>query len=240
MQVVVPAAGEGTRLGRLTRDRPKALVEVGGRPLLAHALRSVLHLEPEEAILVVPRPGGPIRARFGDAFGGVPLRYVEQPRPTGLAHAVLAAEPLVRGPFLVIQGDNVHRSNLRPAVDRHRRRGLDALVLTEEVPPSGARQAVCVTRADGSLARIVEHPSGRQRRAGRIVAGVFVFSPAVFDACRQVEPSEEGEHELTDAVNLLLAREDREVEAMRLEGRRVNVNTPEDLRRAERLLREEG
>lgn len=43
-----------------------------------------------------------------------------------------------------------------------------------------------------------------------------------------------------DAVNVLVDREDRRVEALPLEGRRVNVNTPDDLRRAERLLHEEG
>lgn len=237
MQVVVPAAGEGSRLGALTEARPKALVEVAGEPLLAHTLRSILHLEPQEAILVVRRRDGTVRSRLGASFEGLPLRYAGQPHPTGLAHAVLAARPLVRGDFLVIQGDNVHRSDLRPAVDRHRRRGLDALVLTEDVPPSVARQAVCVPGPDGGLLRISEHPDAGEREIGRIVAGVFVFAPTVFDACREVRPSQEGEHELTDAVNLLLERPDRRVEAMALEGRRVNVNTPEDLRRAERLLR---
>ena len=147
------------------------------------------------------------------------------------------AEPLVHGPFLVIHGDNVHRSDLRPAVERRDDRDLDALVLTEEVPPEAARQAVCVTGPDGSLVRILEHPDDVQRKVGRIVAGVFVFSPHVLDACREVRPSEEGEVELTDAVNLLLDRGDRRVEAMPLEGSRVNVNTPEDLRRAEELIR---
>ncbi len=240
MQVVIPAAGEGTRLGARTDDRPKALVEVAGEPLLAHTLRSVLHLEPEEAILVVPGRRGPVEEAFGDRFEGMPLRYVRQARPSGLAHAVLVAEPVVDGDFLVVPGDNVHRSDLRPAVDRLQRRSLDALVLTEEVAPSEARQAVCVTGPDGSLLRIVEHPDPAQREVGRIVAGAFVFARTVFDACRKVEPSEEGEYELTDAVNVLVDREDRKVEALPLEGRRVNVNTPDDLRRAERLLREEG
>lgn len=116
MQVVVPAAGEGTRLGARTEDRPKALVEVAGEPLLAHTLRSVLHLQPDEAILVVPGRGGPMERAFGTSFEGLPLRYVLQVRPSGLAHAVLAGEPLVDGPVVVVQGDNVGRSNLRPAV----------------------------------------------------------------------------------------------------------------------------
>ena len=237
LPIVVPVAGEGTRLRPHTEDRPKALVEVAGEPLLARLLRSVAHLDPPFAVLVVPGRGGPVEQRFGDEFAGLALRYAVQERPEGLAPAVLAARPLLDGPFMVVQGDNVLRADLSPAVGRFRREELDALVLTEEVAPEAARQAVCLTDEAGSLRRIVEHPDEARRRAGLIVAGVLLFSESVFAACRRVEPSEEGERELTDAVNLLLADPAARVAAMPLPGRRVNVNTPDDLRRAEALVR---
>lgn len=240
LPIVVPVAGEGTRLRPFTEDRPKALVEVAGEPLLARLLRSVSSLEPAAAVLVVRRRGGPIEERFGDAFGGIELRYAVQEEPTGLADAVLAARPEVDGPFAVVQGDNVLRADLSPAADRFRREGLDALVLTEEVPPGEARQAVCLTDRHGDLRRIVEHPGPAERTEGRIVAGVTFFSEAIFGACRRVEPSEEGERELTDAVNLLLAEPGARVETMPLPGVRVNVNDPRDLERAEALVGGEG
>lgn len=236
LPIVVPVAGEGTRLRPFTEDRPKALVEVAGEPLLSRLLRSVAHLDPDPAVLVVRRRGGPIEERFGDAFEGIALRYAVQEEPTGLADAVLAARPEVDGPFAVVQGDNVLRADLSPAADRFRREELDALVLTEEVLPGEARQAVCLTDRHGDLRRIVEHPGPAERTEGRIVAGVMFFSEAVFGACRRVEPSEEGERELTDAVNLLLDEPGARVEAMPLPGVRVNVNDPEDLERAEALV----
>lgn len=239
LRLVVPVAGEGTRLRPLTDDRPKALVEVAGEPLLARLLRSMAALGPEAAVLVVRRRDGPVEERFGDACAGIPLRYAVQAEPTGLADAVLAARPLIDGPFMVVQGDNVLRADLGTAAERFRREALDALVLTEEVPAEEARQAVCLTDRAGRLRRIVEHPDADQRSAGRIVAGVMLFSERVLGACRRVRPSEEGERELTDAVNLLL-EEGARVETMPLPGRRVNVNTPEDLERAEALVRGEG
>lgn len=235
MKAVVPAAGEGTRLGALTDGRPKALVEVGGEPLLAHVLSALRQLSPEEVVVVVGREGGPIRERFGSRWRGIPLRWAVQPRPTGLADALLAAEGRVDGDFVTLYGDNVCRADLRAPVARFREEGLDALLLTLRVPPSEARQGLCLTDGDGRLTRIVEHPDERQRREGLVVTGFNAFSPAIFDACRRVEPSEEGERELPDAVNLLL-REGRPVETMPLDGWRVNVNTPEDLARAERRL----
>lgn len=234
MKAVVPAAGEGTRLRPLTEDRPKPLVEVAGEPLLAHVLRSLRPLEPEAAVVVVGRMGDRVVERFGDRFEGLELAYVRQERPEGLARAVLEAEPLVEDELVVMNGDNVYRADLRPVVERRRAEGLDAVLLVERVAPEEARQGVCLTDGEGRVERLVEYPTAEEREAGRVAAGFYAFGPAVFDACRRVGPSEEGEYELTDAVNLLL--EEGSVGSVPLEGRRVNVNTAEDLEAAERLL----
>ncbi|MFB6361927.1 MAG: UTP--glucose-1-phosphate uridylyltransferase, partial [Halobacteriales archaeon] len=65
--------------------------------------------------------------------------------------------------------------------------------------------------------------------------GCYVFSPLIFHACHLVQPSDRGEYELSDAVDLLLAA-GRTVETVSFEGRCVNVNTPQDLERAAALL----
>lgn len=233
MQAVIPAAGEGTRLGPLTADRPQALLPVAGEPLLAHCLRSLSPLELTGAVVVVREPDGPVARRFGDGFEGLPLRYARQARPEGLADAVLSAAPFLDGdPFVVLNGDNVLRGNVREAAERRRREGLDALLVVEEVPPERAHQGVCRTDGRGRLIRMVEYPDEEDRRAGLINTGFGVYSPALLDACRAVEPSEAGEREITDAVNLLLEW-DRPVGILRLRGWRVNVNTPGDLLEAE-------
>lgn len=53
--VVIVAGGAGTRLGR-SGGGPKALVDVGGRPLVAHALDRVTQLAVDEVVVVHP-PG---------------------------------------------------------------------------------------------------------------------------------------------------------------------------------------
>lgn len=239
MKAVIPAAGEGTRLAPLTDERPKPLVEVAGRPLLGHVLDALRPLGPEEYLVVVGRGAGRIMERFGEGYRGVPIHYVRQPVPSGLAHAVLAAEPRVSGEFVVLNGDNVIRADLETPVRRRRREGLDAVLLTEEVPPEEAGQGVCLTDAAGRPVRLVEHPDAEERRVGLVAAGCYAFSPRVFDACRRVRPSEEGEYELADAINVLI-RGRGSVDAVPLDGWRVNVNTPEDVERAERRLRTEG
>jgi glucose-1-phosphate thymidylyltransferase len=92
-----------------------------------------------------------------------------------------------------------------------------------------------VTNGDGEILDVVEKPTDPPSTL--VMTGFYAFSPAVFDACRLVQPSARGEYELTDAVHLLL-ESGRRVDAVPLDGWRVDVGYPEDRDRAERLLRE--
>lgn len=235
MQAVIPAAGRGARLGGLTEFWPKPLVQVAGQPLLAHGLRSLEPLCPSEVIIVVGYKAEAVRDRFGDRWRDLPLTYVRQPGPEGLARALLAAESSVHGDFMVLYADNVVRADLAAPVRMFGEQSLDALIVTKDVPPEDASQGVCLTDAAGRLVRVVEYPDAEQRKAGRIMTGFAVFSPVIFDACRQVEPSEAEEYELPDAINVLLATGAR-VGTIPLDGDRINVNTLDDISRAERLL----
>lgn len=235
MRGVVLAAGRGTRLAPLTKARPKALVELGGRPLVTHALDAVVALGAERLILVVGSDGDEIQAVLGGSYADVPVRYVRQIRPEGPAHALLAAEAEIEGGFLAVHGDNVFQRPQPELLRRHGERRPDATLLVESVAPERARQAVCRVSPRGRVLELVEHPGPADREVGRIAAGLYALEPSVFDACRRVEPSVEGERELTDALNLLV-REGRRVAAVPLEGHRVNVNTPRDLDRARRML----
>lgn len=237
MKAVVPAAGRGTRLAPVAGEVPKPLVEVGGRPLLAHALRALVPLAPEEVIVVVGPGGDAIPERMGRAFEGLPLRYARQPRADGLARALLAAGPHLDGPFLVLNADNVVRGELERVVGRFRSGRPDAVLLTERVPPGRARQGVCRTDADGTVRELVEYPDAADRRVRRVATGFAVHTPAILGACSRVPASEAGEHELADAVNLLIEEGGR-VASVELEGWRVNVNDPDDLRRLEERLGE--
>lgn len=233
MQVVIPAAGEGTRLRPLTADRPKALVDVGGRPILAHCFEQVPRARIEEFVVVVGYEGESIVERFGASFEGTPITYVRQPERRGLAHALLQAEDAVAGAFLLLNGDNVFGADLGRVVSRFLEGDADAVALVEEVSEAAASRTGVVETSGDEVTGMVEKPAAPPSRL--VSAGCYVFSPVVFDACREVEPGAEGEYQLSDAVDLLCSW-GRRVVAVRLQGWRVNVNTPADVERAERLL----
>jgi len=236
MKAVIPAAGRGTRLRPRTEDRPKPLVAVGDRPLLSHGLDELAALGVTEFVVVVGHRKEAIIDRYGDEFEGVPITYVHQREPKGLADAVLRAEPEVDDDFLVFNADNVMSGNLDEVVERQRTDGVDATLLVDDVSrDEAADTGVFVTDDDGRLDAVVEKPSNPP--STRVLTGLFAFSPEIFHACHLVQPSNRGEYELTDAIDIFL-RADRRVETVAFDGRRVNVNTPDDRERAERLVGE--
>ncbi|MFW5964473.1 MAG: sugar phosphate nucleotidyltransferase [Natronomonas sp.] len=232
MQGVVPAAGRGTRLRPHTDDRPKALVDVDGKPLLTYVFETLApHVE--EYVVVVGYLGERIREHYDSGYRGTPITYVDQPQRDGLADAVLRAEPAVDGPFLQLNGDNVIHGNVGDVTRRHCETDADATLLVDRVSPDRARRGGVLEIEDGTVTGLVEKPSDPPSRLA--TTGCFAFSMRVFEACRRIERSRRGEFELADAIGWLLANGGR-VETVRLDGWRVNVNTAEDIERAEASL----
>lgn len=233
-------------MGALTARRPKPLLPVRGKPLLAHALDAVAPVV-DRAVVVVGYRGDRVRERFGRTYEGLGLTYVEQSEQRGLADALARAEDAVDGPFVHLNADNVFgpdpggAANLRRIVERRRASDADAVLLVEEVPRAVARRTgVVVTAAEGSddsdsarVTGVVEKPADPPSRL--VQTGSFAFRPTVFEACRRLDRADTGEFELSDAI-ALLAREGR-VEAVPLRGWRRNVNTPRDRAAVETRLR---
>lgn len=231
MQTVVPAAGRGSRLEPITDDRPKALVQIDGRPLLSYVFEALAPCA-SEYVVVIGYLGDRIRDRFGDAYDDTPITYVEQPSRDGLADAVRRVESVVDGDFVHLNGDNVLRGNLTDLVETHRDRNADATLLVERVSRERAKRGGVVSMTDGSVS-VVEKPEDPPSRLA--VTGCFAFSTRIFEAIAAIEPSERGEYELPDAIDYL-ARDGGRVETVRLDGWRVNVNTEADVTRAEDRL----
>jgi glucose-1-phosphate thymidylyltransferase len=237
MQAVVLAAGQGTRLRPLTEDKPKGLVEVDGQPILTHCFEALAGLDADELIVVVGYRGDDIVDEYGESFDGIPITYARQPQQLGLAHALNTVEAHVDGDFMLMLGDNVFDANLDDVVRRQRERRVDAAFLVEEVPyDEASRYGVCDTNEYGEITDVVEKPDDPP--SNLVMTGFYTFSPAIFHATRLVEPSDRGEYELSDAIDLLI-QSGRTIDAIGLDGWRVDVGYPEDRDEAERRLREE-
>ena len=236
MKAVVLAAGKGTRLRPLTEDKPKALVEVDGKPLIEDVFDNLIELDVDELIVVVGYKKEQIIERYDDEYRGVPITYTHQREQKGLAHALLTAESHIDDDFVLMLGDNVFRANLGDVLNRQRESRADAAFLVEEVPMDEAtRYGVCDTNEYGEIVEVVEKPDDPPTNL--VMTGFYTFTPKIFHACHLVQPSDRGEYELSDAVDLLI-HSGRTIDAIRMDGWRVDVGYPEDREEAEQRIRD--
>lgn len=108
LPVAILAGGLGTRLGRLTADLPKALVEINGEPFITHQLRLLQTNGARRVVICIGFRGEAIRAVVGDGdYLGLDVRYSRDgPKLLGTAGAVKRALPLLGDSFFVIYGDS--------------------------------------------------------------------------------------------------------------------------------------
>jgi glucose-1-phosphate thymidylyltransferase len=119
-------------------------------------------------------------------------------------------------------------------VNRQREERADTAFLVEEVPyEEASRYGVCDTNEYGEITRVVEKPDDPP--SNLVMTGFYTFTPAIFHACHLVQPSDRGEYELPDAIDLLI-QSGWTVDAIRMDGWRVDVGYPEDRERAEEWL----
>ncbi|NLE50936.1 MAG: glucose-1-phosphate thymidylyltransferase [Chloroflexi bacterium] len=203
MKAVILCAGKGTRLYPVTLTMPKPLVPVANKELLRYAIETLTDMGATEIGLVVDSLDSPIRDRLGDGLEtvGVPLTYIAQENPRGLAHAVKLCEPFVNGEsFIVYLGDNIFQDRMRSLYENFReQKASAAIALTRVRNPSAF--GIAVLEGD-HIARLVEKP--KDPPSDLAIAGVYVFTAEIFEAIEHIKPSWRNELEITDAIQYLL------------------------------------
>ncbi len=229
------AAGLGTRLHPLTLDRPKALVEVAGVPLLERVARRLVAAGVERIVVNV-HPFAERIAAFVAERGGFGVEVVlsqEVERPLETGGGLLRARPLLRadGPVLVHNVDVLSDLDLGALARAHEESG--ALATLAVMRRESDRQILFDER--GLLGRIdrgkgldlrVREPLGRIDTLG--FSGIHVFSPRLLD-----DIEERGAFSILETW-LRLAAKGEMLCPYRMDGCRwLDVGRPEDLARAE-------
>ena len=107
IQVAILAGGLATRLGELTRNRPKSLVEILHKPFLTYQLELLKQQGVTDVVLCIGHLGTQIKEAFGDGSKyGLHIDYSVEDRPLGTAGALKNAESLLHDVFVVMYGDS--------------------------------------------------------------------------------------------------------------------------------------
>ena len=118
--VAVLCGGFGTRLGDLTRDLPKPMIAIGGRPYLERVLESFSARALDRFVLLTGFRHDMIESHFGDGSRfGVSIRYSREQEPLGTGGALREARPLLGERFLLTYGDVLRRFDYDRFVTEH-------------------------------------------------------------------------------------------------------------------------
>jgi NDP-sugar pyrophosphorylase family protein len=233
---VLLAAGRGTRLGTLTADRPKPLLEVGGKPLLAHIVEGLVEAGLRRYIIVSGYRGEQVArwcAAFATLNSGITITEVRQQELNGTGGAMLAARDMLSNEerFIFGWGDILmDAANYPRFVAASNRADYDLLLAVNEMEDPWRGAAVYF---DSTLRvrRVVEKPARGTSTTRWNTAGLFATTGGLFDYLEHLQRSSRGELELPQAIDAMTAA-GRIVRAFQLEGFWSDVGTPEDLEAA--------
>ncbi|MFE6662696.1 glucose-1-phosphate thymidylyltransferase [Streptomyces sp. NPDC057697] len=216
MKALVLSGGAGTRLRPITHTSAKQLVPVANKPVLFYGLEAIAEAGITEVGIIVGDTAPEIREAVGDGSGlGIEVTYIPQDEPLGLAHAVLIARDFLGDDdFVMYLGDNFIVGGITGLVEEFRADKPDAQILLTHVPDPTSF-GVAELDADGRVAALEEKP--KVPKSDLALVGVYLFTPAVHEAVRSIEPSWRGELEITHAIQWLIDQR-RDVRSTTIHG----------------------
>ena len=265
--IVIPAAGQGTRLMRTTRVTAKEMLPVYDAPMLQFAMDEAAATGAKRVVIVISANKLAIRdylalqgaaqpqadAQTLQLTGDVEVVFAYQGAPLGLGHAIFCAKPhMLPGPFGVILPDDVilgvpclaEMANAYPG---------GHMVAAMTVPAEETSRYGIFRQFDGTtgslitVAGMVEKPKLGTAPSRLAAVGRYILDPSIFDTLDQTKIGVGGEMQLTDAINDDAQR--LPLTAFRFSGRRFDCGNLDGLleasnarqaqlrRRAEKLTR---
>ena len=238
ISAVILAAGQGTRM---RSSLPKVLHPLLGQPMAWHALVAARQVTGSQPVMIIGHGADAVRQALGEQAA----RYVVQEPQLGTGHAVLQAEPLLRGSsdlVLVTYADMplVSPDTLHQLVAAHQQNpAVITMITVVAADPRGFGRIV--RSADGEVQAIVEEAQAtpEQLAIRELNASIYCFSADwLWPALHRIPLSPKGEYYLTDLVGLAVA-DGLPVQALVAEDvtEMIGVNTRVHLAEAEALLR---
>jgi len=235
-KVVVAAAGRGTRMLHLGKEKPKHLIEVNGKPFLYYLLNNLMLAGFTEIIMIIGYKKEIMEdflKNYNDNFNLTIINQSEKlgDKKYGTICPVECVKDVIRHDesFMMVMGDNLYSVN-----------DLKKFFIDDEFNyisglkhPEPQNYGVLIRNGEDYLETIIEKPT---TYIGDLInTGLYKFTPSIFKKLPQIEKSSRGEYELTDAIDLL-AKEKR-VKIKEIEDYWLDFGKPEDVETISNFLK---
>lgn len=202
MKAVIPVAGFGTRLRPHTYTIPKVLLNVAGKPIIAHILDSLVAHGIEEVTIIVGHMGDQVEAYVRSHYPTIRPTFVEQGEPLGLGHAIWCARSTFSDhPIFIILGDTIFDADLETLF------GLQTSAIGVKYVEDPRRFGVVELDADGRVLRLVEKPA--EPPSNLAIVGLYLIhnTPLLVECLEYLiahDRRTKGEYQLTDALQCMV------------------------------------
>ncbi len=195
MKAVIMAAGKGTRMMPLTKETPKVLVEVNGKPFLYFLMERLKKAGYGPIGIIV----GYMKEKFPEFLKkyGYDAEIIIQKEQKGTGHAIKLVKKFTAGDdFIVLGGDNLWSVEDLKAMGKK-----DTNCYISGIKVENPEKFGVLVEENGSLKKIIEKP--KEFVGNLINTGLYKFTSEIFEALDKIELSPRGEYEIIDAITIL-------------------------------------
>jgi glucose-1-phosphate thymidylyltransferase len=242
MKCILLAAGYATRLYPLTKDKPKSLLEVGGKPVIEHIIAKIEEVEDINRIYIVSN------AKFHKQFESWASTYSgpnaievlndqttsNEDRLGAIADIDFAVRHAnIREDLLVLAGDNIFDMDLRNFVSFFQRLNKDCIAVHEVKDTEALRKTgVAELDQEGKVVAFVEKP--QHPRSNLAVPPFYLFKPETVELIGQY--LQEGNNPDAPGHYIPWLIKKKEVYAYQFNGKRYDIGTVENYKEVQEIF----
>ena len=254
-KAVIPAAGFGTRFLPATKSQPKEMLPIVDTPVIQYVVEEVVKSGITDILMIIGKGKRSIEEHFDRSFQLeaqlleqgkkteleamrriselADIHFVWQKEMKGLGDAVYCARHHVKDePFVVLLGDTLIDAEKPATMQLHEvyQKYQAPVVLLEEVDRNkvsryGIIDGQEIDKRVYELKDIVEKPGPEQAPSNLAIAGRYILTSEIFEYLGKIEPGQDGEIQLTDAMRMMV--KDQPMYGLYLDGRRCDIGNKE-------------
>lgn len=259
-KAVIPAAGFGTHFLPATKSIPKEMIPIVDKPVIQYIVEEALQSGIEEILIITGHGKRSIEDHFDtnveleyhlrqqgklnclkevQNISEINVHYIRQKHMHGLGDAILCAKSFIDDePFAVLLGDDIIYNEQKPAMQQliqaYQTLGSSIAACQSlqraQTVPRNILQGIATQEKGIYRFLDVKEEQGENVIGKKAVLGRYILTPDIFEILHRVQPREDGEIKLADALKLMTARQS--VYACEIEGKRYDIGNKLDYLKA--------